>query len=142
MWTDEELQKSQKADPEFQWIVKLKEEHQHRPPWEDVSLHGEGDKHYWSMWNQLEFKNGVLRQRYEAEHGKTMIFRTLLPQKFRDEAFHQLHTSKTAAHLGAQKTYDKAKTRFYWKNMIDSISEMCRQCDKCESRKSPPSLTT
>jgi hypothetical protein len=30
------------------------------------------------------------------------------------------------------------KARFYWKNMKDTVTKFCQNCDKCESRKSPP----
>jgi hypothetical protein len=102
-WSDEMLNEAQRSEPEFQWIIKVKEEHQERPAWESVSLHGEGDKHHWSMWDQLEFKNGILCQRYESEDGKSMKLKPLLPSMFREELFHQLHSARTAAHLGYSK---------------------------------------
>jgi hypothetical protein len=89
------------------------------------------------MWDQLEFKNGVHCQRHESEDGKLTKLKPLFPSKLREELLHQLHSARTAPHLGIQKTYEKAKIRSYWKNMKDTITELCQKCDKCESRKFP-----
>lgn len=137
-WVPARMKEEQKIDPDLKWIYSMKEEHQERPSWEEVALHPDSDKHYWSLWKQLEFKDEVLCLRWEADDGKTFKYKPLLPNKYRQDLFHQVHSSRTAAHLGIQKTYEKAKSRFYWKNMKDSIMDLCKKCDKCESRKTPP----
>jgi hypothetical protein len=137
-WSDSNVAKIQREDAQLRWIIQLKENHQTRPTWESIALQSESNKHYWSMWDQIELRNNVLCQRYESEDGRSVQVKTVLPQVLHKEMFNQLHAVNTAAHLGSLKTYEKIKRRFYYKNLKQIVYELCEKCDRCASRKSPP----
>ena len=48
-----------------------------------------------------------------------------------------LHDSPVGGHLGAKKTLDKVRTRFYWPNQRNDVQLWCASCAKCCSRKTP-----
>ena len=60
-----------------------------------------------------------------------------LPQSLWPEILQALHSDVTAGHLGVHRTLDRLKARFYWGIMQDDVSRWCRECQKCQQRKTP-----
>ena len=59
-------------DPSMNWIVKSKEESSSRPPWEIVSGTSGTHKTLWSLWDQLQMRDGVLCRSWESDDGKSV----------------------------------------------------------------------
>ena len=49
-----------------------------------------------------------------------------------------LHEGVMGGHLGVEKTLDRLKERFYWPGHYMDVSNWCRNCPICCSRKNPP----
>ena len=48
-----------------------------------------------------------------------------------------LHDHPISAHFGFERTYQKAKERFYWPNMRKDIEIYVKSCDQCQRRGKP-----
>ena len=124
-------------DPSMNWIVKSKEESSSRPPWEIVSGTSGTHKTLWSLWDQLQMRDGVLCRSWESDDGKSVRWKLVLPKKLREEVLHELHGGQTSGHLGVAKTLAKVKLRYYWPGMTADVRSFIRQCELCGRRKSP-----
>ena len=47
------------------------------------------------------------------------------------------HDSSIEGHLGAKKTLEKVRVRFYWPGQKKEVDKWCADCLVCNSRKSP-----
>ena len=61
----------------------------------------------------------------------------VIPKALRLEIMQAFHDDVTAAHFGFQRTYDKIKRRYFWKNMYSEIKRYCQKCIGCASKKRP-----
>ena len=59
----------------------------------------------------------------------------VIPQKLRIEILQAFHDDVTAAHFGFQRTYDKIRRRYFWRNMYGDIKRYCKQCLSCATQK-------
>ena len=63
--------------------------------------------------------------------------RRVIPRYELEPVMYLLHDEPLSAHFGIEKCYEKAKSRFYWKGMINDIKEYIRTCDYCQRRGKP-----
>ena len=56
----------------------------------------------------------------------------IVPKKLQMMIARYFHMSNLFQHQGVQRTYATIKQRFYWKNMIDTIENMCKSCTHCQ----------
>ena len=49
-----------------------------------------------------------------------------------------LHNSLTARHLGAYKTLEKIRQRYYWPDFKTDVKHRILRVDKCQKRAGPP----
>ena len=94
-------------------------------------------KTYWSQWDRLSLRNGVLCRRWESEAGDEVRWQFVIPSNLRNDILHELHTRETAGHLGVNKTLERVKERFYWPGCTKDVKDWCRACDLCASRERP-----
>lgn len=47
------------------------------------------------------------------------------------------HDDLTGGHFGTVKTYEKLRTRYYWRKMFSDVNHWCRSCCDYAMRKSP-----
>ena len=47
------------------------------------------------------------------------------------------HDDPTGGHFGTVKTYEKLRTRYYWRTVFSDVNHWCRSCCDCAMRKSP-----
>jgi len=59
----------------------------------------------------------------------------VVPKHKRDDILEVMHKSVFSAHLGANKTFNKIKERFYWPRMQAAIEKYIRECDNCQKIK-------
>ncbi|KAF7695155.1 hypothetical protein HF521_006878, partial [Silurus meridionalis] len=78
-WTAEELRFAQAADADIAPIKRWIQEGERRPSWEDVSPYGPATKAYWSQWQRLYLKDGILVRRYYLNVGPEFYPQVLLP---------------------------------------------------------------
>ena len=134
-WTNNELRQKQLADSNIAKVMEWKESTGTRPQWAQVSPENGTVKAYWSQWDRLQIRDGVLCRRWESTAGDTITWQLILPESLRNEVLLQLHNKKTAGHLGLAKTVQRVKQRFYWANCSKDVRRWCRKCDLCASRR-------
>ena len=61
----------------------------------------------------------------------------VIPTALRYELLVWVHDDPTGGHFGTVKTYEKLRTRYYWRKMFSDVSHWCRSCCDCAMRKSP-----
>ena len=132
-----DLRASQIADDDLKKIITWKESCHSRPAWKDVSIENKPVKTYWSQWDRLSLRNGVLCRRWESEAGDEVRWQFVIPSNLRNDILHELHTRETAGHLGVNKTLERVKERFYWPGCTKDVKDWCRACDLCASRERP-----
>ena len=81
--------------------------------------------------------DGVLYRKWESDCGGYVTYKLVLPDSMREEVLSQIHSGAVGGHLGVKKTIMKVQQRFYWCGYHKFISEWCRKCDLCHSRKKP-----
>ena len=113
MGATSDLWASQIANDDFKKIVAWKESGHSRPAWKDVSIENKLMKTYWSQWDRLSLRNGVLCRRWESEAGDEIRWQFVIPSNLRNDMLHKLHSTDTAGHLGVNKTLERVKERFY-----------------------------
>ena len=135
-WTTSDLLEAQQQDqdigPVVRWITEGI-----RPPWSTVAPHSEETKIYWSQWDSLCLREGVLFRIWESPAGDTHILQLLLPKKLRPQVLHLLHNTAAGGHFGVRKTLGRVRERFYWCHCHRDTEDWCRSCDLCASRKGP-----
>ena len=115
---------AQVLDPGMSVLYKGMEQNK-RPTWDEIS-HMDGDvKTFLAQWSRLVLHNGVLCRKYFATKTDTKFLQIILPKSLCEEVLTQLHDHVTASHLGAMKTKEKVKQRFYWYKYKEFIENWC-----------------
>jgi len=132
------IREAQLADETMAPIVKWKESEGERPKWEEIAIKSAALKTYWGQWEALAVRKGVLMKRWESEDGKEFKWLLVLPKSLRKKVLDSLHSSKTAGHLGREKTLPKVRGRFYWVGMSVDVRAYVKRCADCARKKNPP----
>ena len=106
----ESLREAQLADETMAPVLRWKEEGD-RPDWQTVTDKSLTLKTYLSQWDMLAVKDGVLVKRWESDDGREFRWLLALPRSLRRQVLDMLHSSKTANHLGREKTMLKVRER-------------------------------
>ncbi|UYV70790.1 K02A2.6-like [Cordylochernes scorpioides] len=136
-WSPEEMRKSQFEDADLRPVMNWLNAGTNRPAWEDVASCSPITKSYWSLWDSLEFRGGVLYRKWESDDGQHIEWKMILPQSRVPSVLKELHNSPSGGHFGIAKTLGKVKERFYWAGCRASVEKWVRQCTECASRKGP-----
>ena len=131
------LQQAQRGDPEIRPVLCLRVQGAEKPPWQAMSALSQPTKVYWAQWDSLSLIDGVLYRDWETPAGDRVVKQLILPKVFRQEVLSQLHNSITGGHLGVNKTLGKVRERFYWVQCRKDVTQWCRNCDLCASRRGP-----
>lgn len=59
----------------------------------------------------------------------------VIPSALTEQVLRCAHDSSFAGHVGIDKTYDKLRTRYFWKNMYKDTVRYIGKCIKCRPRK-------
>lgn len=108
-----------------------------KPEWKDVSCESIEVKHYWARIDSITLKENGLYKKWESECGKEFTWLIILPKELQKYVIDELHSSRTAGHLGVKRTLERIKCRFYWYNMRKDVQHVCKICDVCTARKRP-----
>ncbi|UYV83713.1 K02A2.6-like [Cordylochernes scorpioides] len=136
-WSPEEMRKSQFEDADLRPVMNWLNAGTNRPAWEDVASCSPITKSYWSLWDSLEFRGGVLYRKWESDDGQHIEWKMILPQSRVPSVLKELHNSPSGGHFGIAKTLGRVKERFYWAGCRASVEKWVRQCTECASRKEP-----
>ena len=103
----------------------------------DLSLLDSSARIYFSYWDALFIKNGVLYKKWESPNSKLEIFQVVVPRNRIKQVLEAAHDSPSGGHFGVNKTLDKIRRRFYWASCKQDVEDWCRTCKVCNARKGP-----
>ncbi|GFW33577.1 retrovirus-related Pol polyprotein from transposon 412 [Trichonephila clavipes] len=106
-WSDGSVRKGQLADSEIKSIVEFKEFSDEKPNWQDNALFHPTMKRYWTLWNSLNLRNGVLYRKWESDDGKAFRWQLILPKTRVSTVLNELHGSPTGGNFGFMKILQK-----------------------------------
>ena len=109
-----------------------------KPEWSEVSTESVSLKVYWGQWSRLVIKDDILYRRWTVkESGNKETIQLVVPSSMREVVLYQLHNTRTAGHLGINKTLERIRMRYFWHGMRKDVEIWCRKCDVCAARKKP-----
>ena len=93
----------------------------------------------WRMKDRLVIDDdGLLKVRFNGGRktrkdpfGSRQQLRTIVPRSYKDKVLCLLHSSSTAAHMGIQRTWKRARNNFWWPEMKEDITKFIQQCVQC-----------
>ena len=135
-WSVEELIIAQKQDSDIGPVYKLVSD-SCQFEWKNFSGNSANTKFLLMERDRLVIRNGLLYRKWEQNLGKGFWYQLVLPVVYREKVLLQLHDSATSGHLGAKKTYNKVRARFYWPSMRQFIRRWVLTCEMCQKRKGP-----
>ena len=135
------LREAQLEDPVIGELIKLKYRHKGKPLWEEISRWGCKLKEYWSNWELLHFKDGVLYRTWIEKVGGRHRELIVLPERLRNGPLRKLHDDKVAGHFGLIKTYLRIRERYFWVGFKICVENWCRRCPVCVQKNKPSTST-
>lgn len=85
--------------------------------------------------NAFVLRDGILYRRNFRADGPDLLL--AVPEQLRQDVLRQLHDVPMAGHLGAARTYDRVRRRFYWPGIYRTVRRYVAACDTCQRRKTP-----
>jgi len=131
-----EWREDQLADSVISVFLKAKE-CDRKPLFQDLASLDSSAKVYYSYWNALFLKNGVLYKRWESPNSKLEISQVIVPSNRINQILVSAHDSPSGGHFGINKTLDKIRKRFYWASYKQDVEKWCRTCKICNARNGP-----
>lgn len=107
-----------------------------RPSWQEVR-HDVSAKIYWTYWDALILREGVLFKKWESPNFRSEIFQIVVPRNFIKQIMEEAHDSVSGGHFGVNKTLGKIRRRFYWATCKNDVEDWCRSCRVCVAKKDP-----
>ena len=97
----------------------------------------------WSMKDRLQIdSNGLLRLQFNGGRktqchpfGCKEMWRIVVPDSYKQAVMKMVHSSPTAAHMGTNRTWVRARNNFWWKEMKQDIDTFIRNCELCSKNK-------
>lgn len=86
-------------------------------------------------WDRLQLHQGVVYRKGPSD-GPEAKWQLLLPGKHRERVLIALHDHH--GHLGAERTLQLVRDRFYWPHMRKEVESYCHSCLRCIQRKTLP----
>jgi len=99
----EEWREAQRRDSSVSFILQGKETGE-RPLHSEVPVGDDSAQIYWSYWDSLLLKDGVLYKKWEAPNLKTSFLQLIVPRDRVKEILEEAHDSPSGGHFGVNKT--------------------------------------
>ena len=94
-------------------------------------------RHYWSSWELLVIKNGMLIRKFIKRDGTSDSLQLIVPRELQREVLWNAHDGLLGGHLGQKKTREKALKKFYWRGIHEDCNNWVNTCDVCARQKRP-----
>ena len=92
--------------------------------------------HLLQLCNRLELKDGMLCRRYEEISREMSTLQLVVSMSLRKEVLQELHARVTGDHLGEETMLNRLRECLYWPGCSQSVSDWCKTCASCATRKS------
>ena len=102
---------------------------------EEAVQHGPEVLAYWSRWNELTVRTGILYRRWYCWDRKPPILQIVVPVVGRKEILHQLHASSVSGgHFAVEKTLRRIRQCFWWPHMRQDVEKKLAWYLPCAAR--------
>ena len=109
-----------------------------KPPLKEIQRENAAIRIYWSLFEQLELKDGVLYWKADAAD-RMVASRLVAPQAACKHVFKFLHSSRNGRHQGVKKRSGaSARQRFWLPGMKTNIARWCQFCALCQRHNRHP----
>ena len=130
----EELRQQQLQDP---ILSQLKEALQHSADtrlrqWRQPPL-----CRYHQLWSQLSIEGDIVCRTYRPGPTEEAVTVPIIPTSLQESFLSWVHNSLDSGHLGTGKTIARARTRGYWVNLVQDVTQYCLNCAQCQAAKLP-----
>ena len=98
-------------------------------------------KSLFTQWNRIFIIGKNLFREY-IDSEDCVTYQYIVPSLQRSYVLDKSHDSKTAGHLGIEKTLHRIIPKFYWYKQITDIKKYVQSCSRCQQNKSPPKYNT
>ncbi|XP_020298143.1 uncharacterized protein LOC109862482 [Pseudomyrmex gracilis] len=78
--------------------------------WEKVSAKRPSSRVYWSYWDALVVRDGILHKRWEALNLKTSFLQVIVPRELSKQILEEAHDAPTRGHFAKKGPSDKGKS--------------------------------
>ena len=133
-YTPGQLRDFQLLDPNIE-LVMLWLEGDYEPSRRELLLTSPETRALWSCRDCLSISNGVLFYAWSEHPQLGTRSCIVIPQALRQEVLHGCHDSRSAGHLGMEKTLNRLKDRFYWYGMTRDSDLYVKGCKVCNRNK-------
>ncbi|GBN21411.1 hypothetical protein AVEN_246369-1 [Araneus ventricosus] len=113
-WSVSEIQKAQLEDPDIRPILEKKLKLADRPSREEIAQESPATKRYWTLWDSLYLKDGVLYRKWESDDGRSCRWQLILPKSRIQAVLQETHDSASGGHFGVMKTLRRTREQYYW----------------------------
>ena len=79
----------------------------------------------------LIVEDEILYRFFYDDTGKVQFRQNCLPKNLWKEALYRIHNSKTAGHLGIDRTLQEFRRRFYFPNFTEHFLDLIKNCLTC-----------
>ena len=66
--------------------------------------------------------------------------RWLVPRSLQRTLIERFHSGSQGAHLGVTKLFAQLSLKYYWPQMLDTIKDFVKACDRCQRAKAAPRI--
>ena len=106
LYSAKSLRSMQLNDGNLSKILRWKQSGQ-RPFGPEVCQSSLATRHYWTQWDSLVVRNGMLFRNFTKRDGSGSFVQFVVPAKLRSEILRLMHDSPMSGHLGKKKQYLK-----------------------------------
>ena len=137
VWDVDEVRRSQLSDDTVGFILRKKEQGEHRPEWKDIADQSPKLKTLLSQWDRLRISSSLLYRRWESQPKPRL--QLIIPKDLRAKVLEMNHEIPSAGHLGWKRTLESITKSYFWPGVKTDVQKYCETCDPCTARKSSKS---
>ena len=132
-----ELRRLQTEDEEIGYVLRAKESGS-KPTKDELKGKSLAVRRLIEHWDRLDTDDGILHRHYQEQKPDRRTWTQLVvPRVLREELLQDLHAGVMGGHLGAEKTLGRLRERFFWPGNTRDVTEWCRTCANCVTKKMP-----
>lgn len=134
----ETLNRQQLDDEDLKFIFALKLLERSGKQKEQITIFAnENQRLLYKQWRKLFIINNNLYREQINNLTDDVVYQFVVPKHQIDFVMKMCHDTKTAGHLGYEKTRERITARFYWPNQLTDIENYLKSCDSCQRNKDP-----
>ena len=97
-------------------------------------------RHHLPTLRKCFLQDGLICRPYHDSTTQLAYTQLVIPAHLRSMVLQQVHNQ--LGHLGAKKTFERVRTRYYWPGYEQDTAEWVKQCEQCQKRNPPQPTPT